>query len=79
MANRDAHDSVGKCCATAGGVAIAFALRACKSVVAYGVGGFNRTHIDNELHVHGLHNQKGELDWLRKIEQQGRITLKCSG
>ena len=79
LANRDAHDSLDECCATAGGVAIAFALRACKSVVAYGVGGVNRTHIDNKQRVLSLHNLKGELNWLRRIERQGRLTLRCSG
>ncbi len=80
LANRDAHDSLDKCCATAGGVAIAFALKACKSVVAYGVGGLNRTHIDNKQRwLSGEHNLKGELNRLRRIERQGRLALRCSG
>jgi len=51
LVTQDANRRIGKCCASAGGVAIAFALRACKSVIAYGVGGVNRTHFDNPRHA----------------------------
>lgn len=80
LATRAAHDSVGGCCASAGGVAVAFALRACKSVTAYGLGGVNRSHIDNRMHrIVAVHNLTLELAWFRSLVRDDQLTMRCSG
>lgn len=77
LANRMAHAEVGRCCASAGGVALAFALQTCKLVTTYGLGGINHTHIDSPERVGAVHNMRGELEWLLRLERQGAITRRC--
>lgn len=80
LATREAHNRVGGCCASAGGVAVAFALRACRSVTAYGVGGVNRTHIDNRMHrIIAVHNLSTELAWFHSLVRDDRLAMRCSG
>ena len=78
-ANDVAHKAVGKCCASAGGVAAAFAIRACKSVTVYGLAGINRSHVDStEIGTHSVyHNMRGEVDWLLRLEREGVIVRRC--
>ena len=77
-ASSTAHRAVGKCCASAGGVAVAFAVSACKTVTTYGLGGINHTHVDNdERGLVGVHNMRGELRWLKRMERRGTIVRRC--
>ena len=61
-----------------GGVAIAFAMAACKSVTAYAVGGVNRSHLDNGEYINGVHHMQAELSWLERLQRREALTLKCS-
>lgn len=80
LAAREAHKRVGGCCASAGGVSVAFAMRACKSVTAYGVGGVNKTHVDNRMQrVGAVHNLSAELASFRLLVSKNRLTMRCSG
>ena len=78
LASTMAHEAVGRCCASAGGVALAFALQTCKLVTTYGLGGINYTHIDSsERSVGTVHNMLGEVKWLSRLERERAITRRC--
>lgn len=68
----------GKCCATAGGVAIGLALHLCRRVTLFGLGGLGRGHIEYEAtkkkegegdddNIAGVHNMRGERAWIRSL------------
>jgi len=77
------HDEIrrrGKCCATAGGVAAGFALRTCRRVTLFGLGGVGKGHVETpQAHIGNTpaHNVKGELDWLQHLNETGTARLKC--
>lgn len=78
LANRLANENLGKCCASAGGVALAFSLKVCKSVTVYGMGGLNRTHFDNPReYMLPVHDMGREIAWIRRLENAGELTVRC--
>lgn len=79
LGTRYAHRAVGKCCASAGGVAAAYALQTCKTVTVFGMGGFQRAHMDNSKdHMVSAHNMLGERDWLMALNSTGALAMHCS-
>ena len=66
----------GKCCATAGGVAIGLALHVCQRITLFGVGGLGRGHVEDEAtnketppvdNMDKAHNMRGERAWIRSL------------
>ena len=66
--------------ASAGGVAVAFALRLCASVSLFGVGGGGHSYVDRE-DVFNLndaaHNVEMERNWMDTLIHIGRAQPKC--
>lgn len=75
--NRVARNRVGKCCASAGGVAVSFALESCRSVTAFGLAGVNRSHFDSRSRMPALHDLSRELQWMLAEERHGRLKRVC--
>ena len=74
----DAADShLRRCCASTGGVAVEFALRACRYVTLFGLGGVNLTHVDSDARMHHAHNMKSEAQYLRKLVKARRVEARC--
>ena len=79
----------GKCCATAGGVAAGLALRTCRRVTLFGLGGVGKGHVEDPVRtaeqlashpVHDIasvHNVKGELAWIRHLSETNAANAKC--
>jgi chorismate mutase len=65
--------------ATAGGAAVAFALRACASVSLYGVGGAGQGYSDDAHKVApgDVHNAEAERNWLDALVRSGKAKAKC--
>ena len=75
------HD--GKCCATAGGVAIGLSLHVCQQVTLFGLGGVGKGHIEDKVtngivvdNIAGGHNMRGELTWIRSLGDA--VKAKCA-
>jgi hypothetical protein len=75
--NRVARNRVGKCCASAGGVAASLALEACRRVTAFGLAGVNRSHFDSRSRMPPLHDVSRERDWMIEEERRGRLRRAC--
>jgi hypothetical protein len=75
--NRIARSRVGKCCASAGGVATSLALEVCSSVTVFGMAGVNQTHFDSNSHMPKLHDLSRERDWMVREERSGRLRRLC--
>lgn len=77
VVNRIARNRVGKCCASAGGVAASLALEVCKSVTLFGLAGVNQSHFDSRSRVIAMHDLARERHWMFEEERGGRLQQAC--
>jgi hypothetical protein len=77
VVNRIARTRVGKCCASAGGVAASLALEVCKSVTLFGLAGVNQSHFDSRTRVNPMHDLSRERQWMFEEERRGRLRRAC--
>lgn len=73
------HDFGGRCCATTGGNAIVFALHTCKTVSLYGLGGNNKTYIDDSTRKFqmSVHNTITEHEWIKSLSYKKLAHVPC--
>ena len=69
----------GRCCATTGGNAVAFALYSCQHVSVYGVGRGSNAYVGQPHHklVPSVHNIKIEQKWIEWLWRIGRVHTQC--
>lgn len=77
VVNRIARNRVGKCCASAGGVAASLALEVCKSVTLFGLAGVNQSHFDSRSRMIPMHDLSRERAWMLEEERLGKLKLEC--
>lgn len=71
-----------RCCNTAGGSAVAFAIHACRFITIFGLGNPNTGNLDNP-NMPGpwvgppVHNLIGEDEWYNTMKRDARIVRKC--
>lgn len=68
-----------RCCNTAGGTAVALALKMCKSVSLYGLGGVRLGYVNGprRAHLSGVHNLQGEAEWYEFLHEHGHVYWEC--
>lgn len=68
-----------RCCNTAGGTAVAFAIHACKKVTLYGLGGVGKGYLRNvkKRAPSGVHNLQGEKEWYDLLEKKRIVSRVC--